>query len=209
MPNGTTITTYREIPISPTRPGEEPGTLTGVIQSFIYTVDHKKIGLLYFGTGLFFFVVAGLMAAAIRIQLAIPDNDFLAPEVYNRFFTMHGTAMVFYVGMPLIFGLANYFVPLMIGARDMAFPRLNAFGFWVFFFSGVLFYFSYLGAPGLYGAAPPPTSAGSPTRRSPRRRSRAATRPTIGRSACYSAASAASAPRSTSSSRSSVCVARA
>ncbi len=156
MPNGTTIHDSREIPIAPARPGEEPGVLTGFIQSLIYTVDHKKIGLLYFGTGLFFFVVAGLMAAAIRIQLAIPNNDFLAPDVYNRFFTMHGTAMVFYVGMPLIFGLANYFVPLMIGARDMAFPRLNAFGFWLFFFSGVLFYFSYLGAPGLYGAGSAP-----------------------------------------------------
>lgn len=156
MANGTTIHSPREIPIAPTRPGEEPGTLTGFIQSLLYTVDHKKIGLMYFGTGLFFFGVAGLMAAAIRIQLAIPDNDFLAPDVYNRFFTMHGTTMVFYVGMPLIFGLGNYFVPLMIGARDMAFPRLNAFGFWVFFFSGVLFYFSYLGAPGLYGAGSAP-----------------------------------------------------
>ncbi len=146
----------REIPITPARPGEEPGALTGIVQSLIYTVDHKKLGLMYIGCGLFYFVVAGLMASAIRIQLAIPKNDFLEPDVFNQLFTMHGTSMVFFVGMPIIIGMANYLVPLMIGARDMAFPRLNAFGFWMFFFSGILFYFSYLGAEGLYGAGSAP-----------------------------------------------------
>ncbi len=154
MPSATTTT--REIPIAPARPGEEPGALTSIFQSLLYTVDHKKIGLMYIGMGLFFFVVAGLMAAAIRIQLAVPKNDFVEPDVFNRLFTMHGTAMVFFVGMPIIIGLGNYLVPLMIGARDMAFPRLNAFGFWVFAFSGALFYFSYLGAQGLYGAGSAP-----------------------------------------------------
>jgi len=121
-----------------------------------FTVDHKKLGLMYIGTGLLFFAVAGFLAALMRIQLAIPNNTFLEPDVFNRFFTMHGTSMVFLVGMPIITGMANYLVPLMIGARDMAFPRLNAFGFWIFFFGACLLYFSYLGAEGLYGAGSAP-----------------------------------------------------
>jgi len=136
--------------------GRESGSLTRIIQELVFTVDHKKLGLMYIGSGLFFFVVAGCMAALIRAQLFFPSNDFLEPDVFNRFFTMHGTAMVFLVGMPIIFGFANYLIPLMIGARDMAFPRLNAFGFWVFLFSGILLYFSYLGAPGLYAAGSAP-----------------------------------------------------
>jgi cytochrome c oxidase subunit 1 len=96
------------------------------------------------------------MAALIRIQLVVPNNQFLPPEMFNRLFTMHGTAMVFLVGMPIIAGLMNYLVPLMIGARDMAFPRLNAFGFWIFLFGGCLLYFSYLAAPGLSGAGSAP-----------------------------------------------------
>jgi heme/copper-type cytochrome/quinol oxidase subunit 1 len=85
-----------------------------------------------------------------------PDNTLLEPDVFNRFFTMHGTSMVFLVGMPIIAGLGNYLVPLMIGTRDMAFPRLNAFGYWMFLFGGLLLYFSYSGAPGLagHGSAP-------------------------------------------------------
>ncbi|MEO6053352.1 MAG: cbb3-type cytochrome c oxidase subunit I, partial [Chthoniobacterales bacterium] len=127
-----------------------------LVQDIIRTVDHKKLGIMYIAAGLLFFVVAGLMATAMRIQLAIPNNHFVTPEVFNRFFTMHGTAMVFLVGMPIITGFANYFVPLMIGARDMAFPRLNAFGFWIFLFGGLLLYFSYIGAQGLYGAGSAP-----------------------------------------------------
>ena len=140
----------------PERIGEERGSLTRIVQELVFTVDHKKLGLMYIASGLLFFVVAGLMATMIRIQLAVPRNTFLEPEVFNRLFTMHGTAMVFLVGMPIIFGFANFLVPLMIGARDMAFPRLNAFGFWVFFFSGLLLFFSYLGAPGLYAAGSAP-----------------------------------------------------
>jgi cytochrome c oxidase subunit I len=117
---------------------------------------HKKLGLMYIGTALIFLVVAGLMAVAMRLQLAVPVNTLIEPAVFNRFFTMHGTSMVFLVGMPIVAGLGNYLVPLMIGARDMAFPRLNAFGFWMFVFGGLLLYFSYLGAPGLsgHGSAP-------------------------------------------------------
>src|SRR6478672_8850073 len=126
------------------------------LHGLVVTVDHKKLGLMYIGTALVFLVVAGLMAVAIRLQLAVPNNTFLEPEVFNRFFTMHGTAMVFLVGMPIIAGLGNYLVPLMVGTRDMAFPRLNAFGYWMFVFGGLLLYFSYLGAPGLagHGSAP-------------------------------------------------------
>jgi cytochrome c oxidase subunit 1 len=88
--------------------------------------------------------------------LAVPNNTVVPPQVFNRLFTMHGTTMVFLVGMPIIAGLMNYLVPLMIGARDMAFPRLNAFGYWMFLFGGVLLYFSYLAAPGLTGAGSAP-----------------------------------------------------
>jgi cytochrome c oxidase subunit 1 len=126
------------------------------LHDLVITVDHKKLGLMYIGTALGFFVVAGLMAVAIRLQLVIPVNTLLEPDVFNRFFTMHGTSMVFLVGMPIIAGIGNYLVPLMIGTRDMAFPRLNAFGYWMFLFGGLLLYFSYLGAPGLagHGSAP-------------------------------------------------------
>jgi len=126
------------------------------LHAWTTTVDHKKLGLMYIAAGLLFFTIAGCLAALMRIQLAVPDNHFLAPQVFNRFMTMHGTTMVFLVGMPIIAGMANYLVPLMIGARDMAFPRLNAFGFWLFFFGAWLLYFSYLGGEGLYGAGSAP-----------------------------------------------------
>jgi cytochrome c oxidase subunit 1 len=130
--------------------------ITTWLHGLVVTVDHKKLGLMYIASALFFFAVSGLMAAVIRLQLAVPANELVGPETFNRLFTMHGTAMVFLVGMPMLAGMANYLVPLMIGARDMAFPRLNAFGFWMFLFGGLLLYFSYLGAPGLagHGSAP-------------------------------------------------------
>src|SRR5437870_11228959 len=130
--------------------------LTARLHELVVTVDHKQLGLMYISTALLFLVVAGSMAAVIRTQLAFPDNTVVSPQVFNRLFTMHGTAMVFFVGMPIIAGLMNYLVPLMIGARDMAFPRLNAFGYWMFLFGGLLLYFSYLGAPGLAGAGSAP-----------------------------------------------------
>jgi cytochrome c oxidase, subunit I len=145
-----------DIDLQPVAPGSERGSLVALIQDLVFTVDHKKLGLMYFGSGLLFFVVAGIMAALMRYQLAIPNHGFLEPDVFNRLFTMHGTAMVFLVGMPMIFAFANYLIPLMIGARDMAFPRLNAFGFWIFLFSGILLFFSYIAGPGLYDAGSAP-----------------------------------------------------
>jgi cytochrome c oxidase subunit 1 len=120
------------------------------------TVDHKRLGIMYVAAGLLFFVVGGIEATMLRIQLAFPGNDFVSPEVYNQLFTMHGTTMVFLVGMPILLGMGNYLIPLMIGARDMAFPRLNAFGFWLFAFGALLFYYSYIGAQGLYGTSVAP-----------------------------------------------------
>src|ERR1700716_3499746 len=160
MANGIPITA-KEIgtEANPARPGQEHGTLTGWIQDLVFTVDHKKLGLMYLGMGWLFFVVAGTMAAIIRAQLIVPNNHLVSPQAFNSLFTMHGTSMIFFVAMPMIFGLANYMVPLQIGARDMAFPRLNAFSFWLTFFSGCLIFFSYIGAPGLYGAGAAPDVA--------------------------------------------------
>src|SRR6267142_1212011 len=126
------------------------------LHEWIVTVDHKRLGIMYIASALFFFAVAGVLAALMRMQLAFPNGTFLPPEVFNRLFTMHGTSMVFLVGMPFFAGLANYLVPLMIGARDMAFPRLNAFGYWMFLFGGFLLYFSYIAGEGLagHGSAP-------------------------------------------------------
>jgi cytochrome c oxidase subunit I len=142
--------------IALTTEGRSGTSLVDRLHGLIVTVDHKKLGLMYVGTALGFLVVAGLMALAIRLQLAVPNNTFLEPDVFNRFFTMHGTSMVFLVGMALVSGFGNYLVPLMTGTRDMAFPRLNAFGYWMYLFGGLLLYFSYLGAPGLagHGSAP-------------------------------------------------------
>jgi cytochrome c oxidase subunit I len=126
------------------------------LHSWVVTVDHKKLGILYIVYALVFLLVAGAEAMAIRIQLAVPHNHLLSPELYNEFFTMHGTTMVFLVGMTLIFGFGNYLVPLMIGARDMAFPRLNAFSFWMSAFGGLFLYFSFIGGFGLYGMGSAP-----------------------------------------------------
>ena len=111
--------------------------------SWLSTVDHKRIGLLYLGTSLLFFALAGLESLLIRTQLWAPRAAVLDPHLFNQVFTMHGTTMIFLVVMPLLIGFGNYLVPLMIGARDMAFPRLNALSFWLFFFGGVLLYFSF------------------------------------------------------------------
>src|ERR1700729_951301 len=127
-----------------------------VLHDWVTTVDHKKIGLMYIGYALIFLVIGGLEAILMRIQLAVPNNSFVTPQVFNRLFTMHGTTMVFFVGMPILFGFGNYLIPLMIGARDMAFPRLNAFSFWIAAFGGILLYCSYLSGFGLYGAGTAP-----------------------------------------------------
>jgi len=127
-----------------------------VARGWVTTVDHKRLGLLYVGAGIVFLLIAGAEAAVMRWQLSFAHSGSVSPETFNRMFTMHGTTMVFLVGMPILTGFANYLVPLMIGARDMAFPRLNAFGFWVFLFGGLLLYFSFLGGDGLYGAGTAP-----------------------------------------------------
>ena len=127
------------------------GTFLEWLHTWVVTVDHKKIGIMYIVYSLFFLLVGGAEAMLIRIQLAMPNNHAISPEMYNELFTMHGTTMVFLVGMPILFGIANYLVPLQIGARDMAFPRLNAFSFWLTAFGGLLLYYSFIGGFGLYG----------------------------------------------------------
>jgi cytochrome c oxidase subunit 1 len=133
-----------------------PGLWLEVLHGWVTTVDHKRLGLMYIGYALLFLVIAGFEALLMRVQLAIPNNTFVTPQAFNRLFTMHGTTMVFFVGMPILFGFGNYLIPLMIGARDMAFPRLNAFSFWISAFGGLLLYFSFLGGDGLYGAGTAP-----------------------------------------------------
>ncbi|MDA1008836.1 MAG: cbb3-type cytochrome c oxidase subunit I, partial [Planctomycetota bacterium] len=129
---------------------------TSIVHEWAVTVDHKKLGIMYVIAGLLFFVVAGLEGAAMRAQLAKAQNDLISPDVFNQLFTMHGTTMVFLVGMPILLGMGNYLIPLMIGARDMAFPRLNAFGFWLFLCGALLLYSSYIAAPALSGASAAP-----------------------------------------------------
>ncbi|MCA1041051.1 cytochrome c oxidase subunit I [Bacillus infantis] len=116
---------------------------------YLTTVDHKKIAILYLIAGGFFFIVGGLEAMFIRIQLAVPNNDFLSAGLYNEILTMHGTTMIFLAAMPLIFAFMNAVVPLQIGARDVAFPFLNSLGFWLFFFGGIFLNLSWFldGAP--------------------------------------------------------------
>src|SRR5262249_23464340 len=137
----------------------EAPSWTETLHGWVTTVDHKRIGLLYILYALAFLVFAGVEALIIRIQLMSPHNDFVSPQVFNRMFTMHGTTMIFFFAMPILFGFGNYLVPLMIGARDMAFPRLNAFSFWLSAFSGFLLYFTFLAATALYAPAPPPAPA--------------------------------------------------
>jgi cytochrome c oxidase subunit 1 len=140
---------------APSHASNDPGLLQR-LHGWAITVDHKRLGIMYVLAALLFFVVGGLEAAAMRLQLIRPMNDFLTPQGFNQMFTMHGTTMVFLVGMPMLAGFGNFLVPLMIGARDMAFPRLNAFGFWLFLLGGLLLYFSWIGGDGLYGAGGAP-----------------------------------------------------
>jgi cytochrome c oxidase subunit I len=139
-----------------TQPGAAKETWLEHVHGWIVTVDHKRIGILYISMGLIFLLIGGLEALLIRVQLIRPLNNFIPPETFNRLFTLHGTTMVFMVGMPILFGFGNYLIPLMIGARDMAFPRLNAFSFWISAFAGLLFYYSLVGGFGLYGAGSAP-----------------------------------------------------
>ncbi len=117
--------------------------------SWLTTVDHKRIGILYGATAFFFFLVGGLEAILLRLQLGSANNTFLSPELYNQLFTMHGTTMIFLAIMPLSAMFFNFMIPLQIGARDVAFPRLNAFSYWVFLLGGL-----FLNSSFLFGAAP-------------------------------------------------------
>ena len=146
-----TQTKRAALDVMPLSARETTSRAFGRLHEWVVTVDHKRLGVMYVLYALAFFVVAGIEASLIRLQLAVPRNDFVTPQTFNRLFTLHGTTMVFFVGMPMLFGFANYLVPLMIGARDMAFPRLNAFSFWMSAFGGLLLYYSYVGASGLYG----------------------------------------------------------
>jgi cytochrome c oxidase subunit 1 len=120
-----------------------------LIWDYLTTVDHKKIAILYLIAGGLFFIMGGIEALIIRIQLAVPNNDFVSAGLYNEILTMHGTTMIFLAAMPLVFALMNAVVPIQIGARDVAFPFLNALGFWLFFFGGIFLNLSWFlgGAP--------------------------------------------------------------
>jgi len=155
-----------DAPFAPVAPGTlAPHTTTAPYGQhrwagweWLATVDHKKIGIMYTLAGLFFFLMGGFEALLIRTQLIHPLNDFLHPDVFNQMFTMHATTMIFLAIMPINVGLGNYIVPLMVGAADMAYPRLNAFSFWLFLFAGIFLNLSFLmgGAPntGWFSYAP-------------------------------------------------------
>jgi len=141
-------------------------TATTGFWAWFTTIDHKKIGLLYGFTAFGFFIIGGLEALLIRTQLAKPDNTLLNPAQYDQIFTMHGLTMIFLFVMPMSAAFFNYFIPLMIGARDVAFPRLNAFSYWVFLTGGLFLYSSWFlgGAPngGWFGYAPNSTTDPTP-----------------------------------------------
>jgi cytochrome c oxidase subunit I len=139
----------------------------GRLAAWLTTTDHKRIGILYIGTSLVFFVLAGVLALLMRLQLAAPNQHVVTQDKYNELFTVHGTAMVFLVVVPILAGFGNFLVPLMIGARDMAFPRLNAMSYWFFVAGGVVLFGSFFandgassagwtGYPPLSGAAASP-----------------------------------------------------
>src|SRR3954447_10464677 len=134
--------------------------------SWLTTTDHKKIGILYLWTVAVFFILGGVEALLIRVQLGAPDNTFVTPEKYNQLFTMHGTTMIFLVTVPVWAGFANYLLPLMIGARDVAFPRLNAWSYWMFLFGGLALYASLFYTPpeaGWFSYVPLSTAEYSPS----------------------------------------------
>ena len=139
---------------------------TSPVLAWLLTIDHKKIGIFYISTAFFFFLVGGIEAMLIRLQLVAPNGKILNPDLYNQIFTMHGTTMIFLAVMPFAIGMGNYLVPLMLGAHDVAFPRLNALSFWVFLFGGLLMYSSFIagGAPndGWFSYAPLTETAFSP-----------------------------------------------
>src|SRR5262249_32016304 len=123
-------------------PRLEPSPWTAALHDWVTTVDHKKIGIMYILMAVVFLVIGGAEALVMRFQLLWPESKAVSPDTFNQMMTMHGTTMIFFVAMPILAGVANYIVPLQIGARDMAFPRLNALGLWSTLFGGLLAYFS-------------------------------------------------------------------
>src|SRR5215467_446118 len=124
-----------------------PGTKTkqeSVLWSWLTTVDHKRIGILYGSSAFIFFLIGGIEALIMRAQLSRPDNTLVSAQTFNELFTMHGTTMVFLAIMPMSAAFFNFMIPLMIGARDVAFPRLNALSYWIFFSGALLLYLSFL-----------------------------------------------------------------
>ncbi len=152
LPPGVTTSTSKPLGVF-----SRPRNATG-LKDWLTTVDHKKIGIMYGAAAMFFLVIGGVAALLIRTQLAVPNNELLSGDAYNRVYTMHGTVMVFLVVMPIGAAFANYLLPLQIGARDVAFPRINAFSFWVFLAGGLLLNTSWFlgGAPdgGWFNYAP-------------------------------------------------------
>ncbi|HEX6491130.1 MAG TPA: cbb3-type cytochrome c oxidase subunit I, partial [Gaiellaceae bacterium] len=118
----------------------------GRYSSWLATVDHKRIGILYIVTSLGFFVAGGIVALLMRSQLARPNQHLFTRDTYDQMFTLHGTTMIFLVVVPVFAGLGNFLVPLMIGARDMAFPRLNALSYWLYLLGGLVLYASWFSA---------------------------------------------------------------
>jgi cytochrome c oxidase subunit I len=149
--NTTTLQPHLRVPVI-ARPAEDHRiaprlhdiweTRPGVF-GWLSSVDHKEIGLRYLVTSFFFLLVGGIEAAVMRVQLAQPSESLLSPEQYNQLFTMHGVTMIFLYAMPVLSGFSNYLWPLILGSRDMAFPRLNALSYWIYLFSGIFLYASF------------------------------------------------------------------
>ena len=143
-----------------------PAKETGGVMSWLATTDHKRIAILYLYTSLFFFLFGGLEAVVIRTQLMLPNGELVSAELYNQLMTMHGTTMIFLAVMPLSAAFFNFLIPLQIGARDVAFPRLNAFSYWVYLLGGIFITVPifFLAAPngGWFGYAPLTTEQFSP-----------------------------------------------
>ena len=155
-----------------------PTESDGGWKSWLTTVDHKKIGIMYGAGALFFFLVGGFEALLIRAQLARPGAKLLSADLYNQVFTMHGVTMVFLVVMPMAAAFANYLLPLQIGARDVAFPRLNALSLWLWLFGSIFFNTSWFLGGG------PRTAVGSTTPRTAASSTHPATASTSTRPAC-------------------------
>ncbi|HKH25943.1 MAG TPA: cytochrome c oxidase subunit I [Acidimicrobiia bacterium] len=141
------MTTTAERPAAPAAPAPPPRHNTGILR-WITTTDHKVIGLSYMVTAMLFFLTGGVLALVMRTQLAQPDLELVSRETYNEFFTMHGSIMIYLFIVPFAVGLANYIVPLHIGAPDVAFPRLNALAYWLYLFGGLAMVSGFLTASG-------------------------------------------------------------